>query len=129
MKAELPVVGERAERCETCRWWKGEEGDDDEPFMGECHRYPPKQEIFDAVIRAINRRDAFLNRERKDRESYLYDCDLHNPYEFSNDEYDDQEDHEEGMPETTFWPEVCIFDFCGEWAVIPASLQGKRRGT
>lgn len=57
MSAELPMAGERAERCETCRWW-----DDitvvDNPLDGEdvgqafCHRYPPVRDIDPQYIRS-----------------------------------------------------------------------------
>jgi hypothetical protein len=43
-RKELPTTGERAERCETCRFWWNPEGDHledtDEPW-GHCRRYPP----------------------------------------------------------------------------------------
>jgi hypothetical protein len=40
MATELPTVSEpeRAERCETCKWW---EGDFDDSREGLCRRYPP----------------------------------------------------------------------------------------
>ena len=42
MKTELPTTDERAERCETCRWWEGYELEPDEKFpVGSCKRYPP----------------------------------------------------------------------------------------
>lgn len=38
-------MSERAERCETCKFWEGYTGDvehGNEPTRGNCHRYPPR---------------------------------------------------------------------------------------
>lgn len=40
--SELPVEGERPERCETCRFWDT----DDEIGKGECHRRCPTIVLF-----------------------------------------------------------------------------------
>lgn len=51
-------MSERAERCETCRFWEREEDTADDIFeeptlgqivVGECHRYPPVRQASEKM--------------------------------------------------------------------------------
>lgn len=115
MPVELPNVDEPKQICETCRWYEEE---DSQVGYGRCRRYPPQMSIFDAVIRAMNARDAFLNRSQDGGITYPFDADYVNPYTLgSKESFDDGDDAIGPIDgDSSKWPEVWSNDFCGEWA-------------
>ena len=122
MKTELPEVGERAERCGNCRWWDRDTPDFD---SGRCHRYPPNASLFSSITRAINARDAFRARQQDGGNKYQYDYEYVQPYTaIMGKDFDDGDGSIKHVEDSYEWPETYEDDFCGEWAAIPASLQG-----
>lgn len=115
MATELPTVaeGERAERCETCKWWVV---DNKEIGAGHCHRYPPVTSIYESILRAMNARDAFLNRTQDSGQTYFYDSEFVQPYTaVRGNDFDDGEGSIPHVTDTFSWPEAWDEDFCGEW--------------
>lgn len=52
--AELPVIDERGERCETCRFWRPNHINSSGPCetdggYGDCRRYPPAACVPDGI--------------------------------------------------------------------------------